>query len=192
MASLDLSRVMAKIDAIGEGFANREVRVGFFPHNYEDGTPVAYIAAIQEFGGTFEHPGGTPYKIGADGMATFVAKGSAGSADLPVTKAHDITIPARPFMRPTVQDKQKEWTEKIAAGMRKTLTGKITADQVLDIVGDAAATDMRKTIASVPGNWPPLAAATLAQRKAKGQGSSPLQATGTLYDEISHQVADAS
>jgi hypothetical protein len=76
--------------------------------------------------------------------------------------------------------------------MRKVIKSQLTADQVLDNVGALAAEDMRKTIASVPGNWPPLAAATLADRKRRNRGTAPLQDSGLLYDEISHQVADAS
>jgi hypothetical protein len=191
MAGLDLSRVMAKIDAIGEGFANREAKVGWFSSDkYEDGTPVAYVAAIQEFGGTFEHPGGTHYRIGADGMATFVANSAPGAADLPVTKAHSITIPARPFVRPTVQDKGTEWSKQIAGGMRKVIKGQMTADDVLGAVGTLAAADIAKTIAA--GDFTALSAATLAQRAAKGQGTAPLQATGLLIATIDSQVTDAS
>lgn len=191
MAGFDLSRVMAKIDAIGEGFANREAKIGWFPGaRYEDGTPVAYVAAIQEFGGTFEHPGGTRYRIGDDGMAEFVANGSPGSEDLPVTKAHSITIPPRPFMRPTVQDKGPEWSKQIAGGMKRVIQGQMTADDVLGAVGTLAAADITKTIAA--GDFTPLAAATLAMRKAKGQGTAPLQATGLMIATITSQVTDAS
>lgn len=58
---------------------------------------VVPYARIHEFGGTIKHPGGTPYKI-VDGRAVFVSK--AEGADLPKTKPHDITIRARPYLRP--------------------------------------------------------------------------------------------
>jgi hypothetical protein len=157
MAGLDLSRVMAKIDAIGEGFANREAKVGFFPGAvYEDGTPVAYVATIHEFGSPEQN------------------------------------IPPRPFMRLTVEDKKAEWSAGIANGMQQTLAGRITADDVLDLVGQAAASDIAKTIRSVPGQWDELSPATLADRKRRGRGLMPLQDSGLLIASIQHQVGDAS
>lgn len=184
MASLDLSRVMAKIDAIGEGFANREAKVGFFPGAvYEDGTPVAYVATIQEFG------------------------------------SPENGIPPRPFMRPTVQDKKGEWSADIAGGMRRVIKGQMTADDVLDLVGQAAAADIAKTVAA--GDFKALSPITLMLRKMKDEhkgdanwhmsaakvgeaaarvaageaGSSrtaPLDDTGLLIASIQHQVGDAS
>lgn len=156
MAGLDLSRVMAKIDAIGEGFANREAKVGWFPAaQYEDGTPVAYVAAIQEFG------------------------------------SPENNIPARAFMRPTIQDKQGEWSAQIAGGMKKVVKGQLTADDVLDAVGTLAAADIAVTIRNAP-NWPELSPATLAERERKGRGTAPLQDTGLLIATVTHQVTDAS
>lgn len=39
------------VDKLTNGLAGKEVQVGYFEGiNYEDGTPVAYVATIQEFG----------------------------------------------------------------------------------------------------------------------------------------------
>lgn len=155
MASLDLSRVMAKIDAIGEGFANREAKVGFFAgQNYPDGTPVAYVAAIQEFG------------------------------------SPENGIPPRPFMRPTVQDKQGEWSAQIAGGMRKVIKGQMSADDVLDAVGDAAAGDIVKTIAA--GDFKALSPITLMLRKMRDEfkgNATAFQITGAMVGEAARRVA---
>lgn len=62
-------------------------------------------ALIQELGGTIKHPGGTPYVIGKDGKAEFVRIESAGAADLPKTKPHEIVLPARPYLRPAADAK---------------------------------------------------------------------------------------
>ena len=62
---------------------------------------VVPYARIHEFGGTINHPGGTPYFIGADGKAKFVNK--AAGADLPKTKPHPIEIPARPYITPAME-----------------------------------------------------------------------------------------
>ena len=191
MKTFDFEKVTAKIDAIGEGFANREAKVGFFPGAaYEDGTPVAYVASIQEFG------------------------------------APDQNIPPRPFMRPTVEDKKGEWSAAIADGIRAVVRSQVGAssrtlgiDDVLEVVGTAAAGDVVKTIAA--GDFKALSAITLMIRKMKDQhkgdanwhmsgakvgeaarrvaageaGSdrtTPLDDTGFLIAHVQHQVGDAS
>jgi hypothetical protein len=48
---LNLDRVIAKLSIIPDSLMDREVRVGWFDSSrYPDGTPVAYVATIQEFG----------------------------------------------------------------------------------------------------------------------------------------------
>jgi phage gpG-like protein len=51
-------------------------------------------AAIHEFGGTINHPGGTRYIFGPGGRAIFVSKEYVGPV-AGVTKPHPITIPPR-------------------------------------------------------------------------------------------------
>jgi phage gpG-like protein len=63
--------------------------------------------AIQELGGTINHPGGTPYFM-KDGKPVFVSKQGAGAFhNLPVTKPHTITLPERPYMRPAAKKNEK-------------------------------------------------------------------------------------
>lgn len=86
----------------------------------------AEYAAIQEFGGTINHPGGTPYFIGRDGKAVFVSKQGQGAFHhLPVTKPHTITLPERPYMRPAALRGEKILTRNIAAAVKK-IVGRIT------------------------------------------------------------------
>ena len=58
-------------------------------------------ARIHELGGTINHPGGTPYRI-IDGRAVFVSK--AQGAGLPKTRAHEIEMPARPYITPAMTE----------------------------------------------------------------------------------------
>lgn len=96
----------------------------------------AELGAVHEFGGTINHPGGTPYQIKKDGTAQFVSK-SKGK-DLPKTKPHTITIPARSFLREPILG--KEGRKEILKTVRKELGGKFkskdsqtdTANQILD------------------------------------------------------------
>ena len=74
----------------------------------------APYAAIQEFGGVINHPGGTPYFVGDSGVAYFVSKDSPGADKMAVTKAHQITLPARPYMAPALQKNKARITQDIA------------------------------------------------------------------------------
>lgn len=61
---------------------------------------VVPYARIHEFGGTINHPGGTPYYI-KDGELRFVRK--ANGARFPKTKPHPIEIRARPYITPALE-----------------------------------------------------------------------------------------
>ena len=51
MKSLNLEKIKATFDRVPDEFENMVAQIGFpSGNNYEDGTPVAYVAAIQEFG----------------------------------------------------------------------------------------------------------------------------------------------
>ena len=185
-----LGDLMAKI----EGLGNKQAKAGFFESSkYEDGTPVAYIAAIQEFGAHIDHPGGTPYKI-VNGRAVFVSK--AEGAGLPVTKPHPIVIPPRPFMRPTVAREQDAWLGLLRSGAKAALKGTVTAEDVMERVSARAAGDIKKTITEV--NSPPLAKSTIAKRRAAlsdkktiGNLDKPLVASGIMLASVTNVVEDA-
>ena len=84
----------------------------------------APYAAIQEYGGTINHPGGTPYFIGKDGKARFVSKSGFGAYhNLPVTKPHTITLPERPYMRPALAEKKQEGIALVAKAVSHVLKG---------------------------------------------------------------------
>lgn len=54
---------------------NFSIKAGWFENaKYGDNKSVAGIAAVQDGGATISHPGGTPYKFGADGKVVFVEK----------------------------------------------------------------------------------------------------------------------
>lgn len=122
-----------------------QARIGWFESaKYPDGTPVAYVAAIHEFGTT--------------------------------------TIPARPFMRPTLTEKRPAWMKLLENGAREVLRGNQSASAVLELVALKAAGDIRKTIASITS--PPLSPITVAR---KGN-SKPLIDTGQMFQSITGVV----
>lgn len=170
-------------------------KAGWFETSkYENGTPVAYVAAIQEYGAHINHPGGTPYKI-VNGKAVFVRKDSPEAASLPVTKPHPIVIPPRPFMRPTVVRETQNWLKYLAQGAKAVLNGKIAAPVVMEAIGLRAAADIAKSITLVFS--PPLKRGTIRARmrarsdqKTVGLLDKPLLDSGKMYEEITNSAVN--
>lgn len=85
--------------------------------------------AIQELGGTINHPGGTAYFVRGDGTAVFVSNDAAErfsslhGRELPRTKPHQITLPERPYLGPAARAKRKE-VVKIVKDAIKVAIGK--------------------------------------------------------------------
>ena len=136
---------------------SKKLRVGWFDTSqYQDGTPVAYVAAIHEFG----NPAGG--------------------------------VPARPFMRPTIEAKTPEWKSTLAGGAHQVLNGKLTAEQMLGQVGQMAAGNIAETIASI--DTPALKTGTIKARESRrnspGVSTKPLVDTGLLIQSVNHKVED--
>lgn len=139
-----------------QGFADVSGKVGFFESaKYPDGTPVAYVASIHEFG---------------------YAEGN---------------IPPRSFMRPTIAAESKEWTKQFGFGAKRVANGEMTATQVMDAVGLAAAGSVAKTIAGIQN--PPLKDSTVKARqhryadtKTTGNLTKPLVDTAVMVNAITH------
>jgi len=87
-------------------------------------------------------------------------------------------IPPRPFIRPTFNAQKEKWTEDIEKGVKAVLRGATTAENVLTIVGQKAAGDIRKAISDVSS--PELAESTKAQRHRDGFTDEPLNRTGYM------------
>ncbi len=124
--------------------ANKQGKVGWLGgKNYPDGTPVAMIAAQNEFG--------NPAK----------------------------NIPPRPFVRPAIAENENQWKELAAQGANKTLEGKITAEDVMLALTQAAHNAVSKNIATLTS--PALKPATLAARRRRGNSNTkPLTDTGLM------------
>lgn len=81
----------------------------------------APYAAIQEYGGVINHPGGTAYFIGNNGLAVFVPDSNILSTYLPRTKPHEIVLPARPYMRPALDKNRDEITANITKAVNAAM-----------------------------------------------------------------------
>lgn len=84
------------------------------------GTNVEY-ARIHEFGGVINHPGGTPYVM-IDGRFQPVRKENA-KPWMKRTKPHPINMPARPFMRPALNNNKAMLQRVFTQRMRELLGG---------------------------------------------------------------------
>lgn len=104
-------------------------------------------------------------------------------------------IPARPFMRPTIENKQALWRKIAEQGSKNILEGKDTAQAVMERIGLRAAGDIRRTISQI---WlPPLSPRTIAARLAKRKKkkitkglTKPLIDTGIMLGTLTNTVED--
>ena len=164
------------------------IKAGWFENaKYSDNKPVAGIAAVQDGGATINHPGGTPYKFGPGGEVVFVRKNTPNPAG--VTKPHTIVIPPRPFMKPSVEDNKEDFVGQIEGVSRKFLNGQISEQQAAEMIGEAAAGNIKKAIAKV--NAPPLKASTVrrkrnqyADKSLTGALTKPLTESGHLLESV--------
>ncbi len=140
----------------------KELKVGWFDSaKYPDGTSVAYVATIQEFG------------------------------------SPEQSIPARPFMRPTIAEKENAWKQQFKSGAKAVLHGSETAETVFEKIGLGVAGNIRTTITKL--QTPPLKPATVQARRNKmadttttGNLTKPLVFTKILLNSLTHNVEDKS
>lgn len=109
-------------------------------------------------------------------------------------------IPPRTGLVEMVEAKQTYWALIAQAQAKKVVAGTMTGLQAMDVLGGAAAGDIRKQIISVVS--PPLKPATIAARAARAgirdgkslgaSGEKPLNDTGLLLATITHEVGTPS
>lgn len=96
------------------------------------------------------------------------------------------SIPARPFVQPTVDENRDDWSKKFESGARAVLRGAIEPEQVLEQMGGLAAGKMRAKLGS--GDFLPLSPITLMLRKWK-DADPGLQVGGRLVGAAAAAVA---
>lgn len=196
------SNVKANLDGLNgilKGLkTNHVLRVGILgadakaQHDNESGLTNAELGSVHEFGTHINHPGGTPYKILANGMAQFVSK--KDGAGLPVTKAHAINIPARSFLEKPLKERlnfnnpdMKDFKKEIF----KDYFVKNTPEQFLHDLGVKALDIINEAFESGGfGEWKELTAGTKRQKAKRGDSPDKLigQGRGGLRTSISFDV----
>jgi len=164
------------------------VSIGFFEgQEYPDGTPIAKVASIQEFGAKVEveaHEQTLYRSLAKDGSLNkggrFVKAEKSNFATTHSVEAHEIIIPPRPFMRNTISEYQDRWGDVLAASLKEA---DYDLSKSLNAMGEVISDQMRDSLDQIePGNAP----STI---RAKGF-DKPLVDTGTMRRAISHEVSD--
>lgn len=135
-------------------FHNKKLLVGVDGEaTYPDGTPVAQVAEVQEFGNNH--------------------------------------VPPRSFLRTTILEEKQEWLAQMRLGAKLVQEGVEEPEAILSTLGEQVVTDVKNKIKSIQS--PPLAGATVAARKRKGQTSGltkPLIETRELLNSVKYEVSD--
>lgn len=164
-----------------------KLKVGFLEDAlYEDGTPVAMVAMINEFGATIDRAAGqiTVYRMmnkkgtGFLRKGRFVAKSKANFSSTHDHDAYQIVIPPRPFFRMMIANNQASWAPT-AAGLLKQ--GK-EPYEVLQIMGELLAGQLRASIIAMKS--PPNAPSTI---RKKGF-DDPLIDTGYMLSRVDFEI----
>jgi len=128
-------------------FGGHVVRIGFPAGPTEkDGTPVAMIAAVHEFG------------------------------------SDERGIPERSFLRSTLSTELAKYIKLNKTNLQRVVNGKIRMRHALELLGQVASGDVKKTIRA--GAFTPLSPATI-ERKGS---SAPLIDTGMMVQSVTYEV----
>jgi len=140
------------------------------------------IAAANEFGATINHPGGTSYGYATPEDARKrrmrFLKGGSGYRVIGITGPHTITIPARPYLRSTMDENQDRYFAISKKLVGQIVSGEQTKGGALEIMGQLIEGDIKRKIITLRS--PPNKAATI---RRKGS-DNPLVNTGLLGGSI--------
>jgi hypothetical protein len=157
----------AKLREIAEKVGKaKTVNVGFLEGaTYPDGTSVAYVALVNEYGGTAkipEHDVTVNRSIRADGTfnqnGRFVRAEKANFSTVHKVEAYTVKIPARPYFRGMIQKNKGAWPADLgkiikAANYDSTIAlgrlGKHVAEQLQESIRDfSSPSNADSTVAS--------------------------------------------
>lgn len=186
-------------EALKQPMSDYLIQAGWFETaKYDNGTPIGGIAAVQNYGATINHPGGTAYFFSELAQrVVFISSSSHLGHELLSkgikTKPHTIVIPPTHFMENCQKTNKEKWKELIKKAWAAVFLGKIEADKAMEQMGMVIEGDISKSIAAV--NSPPLKASTIRQKRSKykdtkttGSLDKRLVNQGIMLDSVSHKV----
>lgn len=161
------------------------LKVGFLEGaTYPDGTPVAQIAAVQEFGGEIDVPARTQdlnfkQKKNGDVGNRFVKKGKGDFVQIVTIPAHKIVIPPRPFFRKMIWAQSKGWGALVSASLKDK---NYDLDAAMAATGEIIKGQLQNSIRQLTD--PALKKSTV---RAKGS-EKPLIETGHMLNTVDYEV----
>ena len=96
-----------------------------------------------------------------------------------------ISIPPRPFIRPTIDNQSESWAGIAEQGAKAFLNGKATINQVLNGIGLKASADIKNAIVS--GSFVELSPITIALRKIRNDDEYKIG--GALVGSVAGAIA---
>lgn len=184
-------KVMDALDSVEKSLSSRQVKIGVLEGaTYPDGTSVAMVAIVQEYGKIIYQPARVQAlefkeKGKGSGIYRFAKKGKGTFSQDVTVGAHAFWIPPRPFFRNAITAHEKEWYETLERGVEKN----IDTDTLLASLGELIAGQVRESISVL--NEPPIKNSTWRARKARGNSSDkPLVDTKVLINSIHYEVGE--
>jgi hypothetical protein len=161
----DFAKKIGKKKLLSVGFTAETV----YP---ESGLPVAYVAAIQEFGGTATIPAHDVTinrSIDEDSgefkkKGRFVKKSAANFQTTHHVDSYTITIPPRPFFRRMISLGLEHWGDDLGQAIKHS---DYEADKALELIGEQMVGELRESI--LANVYHPLAASTIRKKGHTGQ-----------------------
>jgi HK97 gp10 family phage protein len=148
-------------------------------------------ALKKAFKGAFEEPQLT-LSVGVFSAATREGSKTTVAQYAAYNEFGTTKIPPRPFLRPTMEERQEEWTEAIKGSVSSSLkSGQFNNRSILELIGEGAVKDVKARIMSnVP---PPNAPSTVARKKAKGiEPIRTLVETGLMHASVEYKIEEGS
>lgn len=196
MSMVGGAKLIAALDDIADKTSGpSELRVGFLEDaRYPDGTLVAQIAAMNEFGGTIQRQPSqvTIYrKVNAAGFlksGRFVKRKNSNFATTHAVGAYTITIPPRPFFRTMISQSSPGWGADMANILK---AAKFDVATTLGRMGKRIEGQLVASIKALTS--PPNAASTV---RAKGfdkpliGGANDSGGGGVMWNSVDSEVVD--
>lgn len=98
-----------------------------------------------------------------------------------------INLPVRAFMRPTIENNENNFANRMSSGIQQMIEGDKKYDNVLKTLGEYAKTRVIHSIESVYN--PPLAKITIELRRKRGNYSTkPLIDTELMINSVDYEI----